>query len=45
MDNSKTRFYWLLTVDSEMDSFLFLPLAEDLLVFFKTLAIQEKSVA
>ena len=36
---------WLLTVHSEMASFLFRSLAEDLLVFFKTLAIQEKIIA
>ena len=38
-------FRWLLTVDSEMASFFFHSLVEDLLVFFKTLAIQEKLIA
>ena len=37
---------WLLTVDSEMASFLFRSLAEDVCLFsFKALAIQEKLIA
>ena len=36
---------WLLTIDSEMAVLLFGALAEDMLVFSKTRAIQEKFIA